>query len=448
MTARNTSGFRRGALAALLLAALLGGCATSEPSSAASGAATPEGLMRMADKARDRGELAVAAALYREAHDAEPQRAKPLASLGQVLLEMQRPDQAAEAFSAALLIDGRNLDALRGLGNAQLALHQPNQAIPPLQQALGISANDFRVLNALGVAFDMTGDHHGAHLYYRTGLKLAPDNVPLRSNYALSLALAGESEDALETIAPLASAPAATPQQRQTMALVYGLTGNTAEAQRLARMDLDEPSVQANLQRIAALRTELALAPETPPASPEPETTAAVLTEPLEPSKPRVEPAALITSVEPAATATPAVASSASVKPTAATVAPLPAAQPQQQAALAPATSTDASDAGEPAKAAAKVATAPVTFSDDAWLVQLASYLKPEHAEKGWLELSATAPELLAQRQHRVEEARLADNTVVWRLRTGPYAALSEAEGLCDQLRTRGLDCFVARSGL
>ncbi len=456
MTARNTPGFRRGALAALLLTALLGGCAASGQNSVAAGAPTPEGLARMADKARERGELGVAASLYRKAHDADPQRAKPLVSLGQVLMEMQRPEQASEAFSAALLIDGRNLDALRGLGNARLALHQPEQAIPPLQQALTISANDFRVLNALGVAYDMTGDHGGAHQYYRTGLRLAPDNVPLRSNYALSLAFAGETEVAMETLAPLTSATVTTPQQRQTMVLVYGLAGNTAEAERLARMDLDEPAVQANMERIAALRSELASADQAPkPASREPQPVAAIQREPLQPSEPKIEPVALrtVAKVEPAEgpaaapadpiTPTPAVASSPATPPRQRQQA----APPRQQAALAPVTAADGSAAAEPADAEAKAATAPVKSSGDAWLVQLASYLKPEHAEKGWRQLSAAAPELLAEHQHRVEQGRLADDTVVWRLRMGPYTAFSDADGFCQQLKTRGLDCFVAPPG-
>ena len=125
MTARTTSGLRRGALAALLATALLGGCASAGHAPATAGAASPDGLMRLADKARDRGELAIAASFYRRAHDADPQRAKPLVSLGQVLMEMQHPEQASEAFSAALVIEPRNLEALRGLGNSKLALKEP-----------------------------------------------------------------------------------------------------------------------------------------------------------------------------------------------------------------------------------------------------------------------------------------------------------------------------------
>ena len=453
MTARTACGFRRGALAALLLAALLGGCASAGQGSVQNSALSPDGLMRMGDKARDRGELPVAAALYRKAHDADPQRVKPLVSLGQVLMDMQRPDQASEAFSAALVVDGRNLDALRGLGNARLALHQPEEAIPPLKQALAASANDFRVLNALGVAFDMTGDHGSAHQYYRTGLKLAPENVPLRSNYALSQALAGETENAVETITPLASAPITTAQQRQTMALVYGLAGNTAEAERLARMDLDETQVKANMQRIASLRSEPApVAAKPEPETAEPEPQVAVLREPLPAQAPaapaKVEPVALrgVAMIEPAAAPEPASTPAApvAVVPVAAT---LPIREPeqerpQQQAALTPA--PVAAPANEPEMKPAAAVEKP---SRDVWLVQLASYLRPEQAEKGWRELSAAAPELLANREPLVEEGRLADESVVWRLRMGPYTAFSEAAGLCEQLKSRGLDCYITPSG-
>ncbi|HVG81032.1 MAG TPA: tetratricopeptide repeat protein, partial [Methylomirabilota bacterium] len=301
MTARTTSGLRRGALAALLATALLAGCASAGHGPATAGAASPNGLMRLADKARDRGELAIAASFYRKAYDADPQRADPLVSLGQVLMEMQRPDHASEAFSAALVIEPRNLEALRGLGNSKLALKEPEQAIPPLKQALAQSANDFRVHNALGVAYDLSGDRKGAHQYYRTGLKLAPDNAPLRSNYALSLALSGDAEEALDTIAPLAAAPNATPQQRQTVALVYGLAGDTEKSEQLARMDLDDASVQANMQQLAMLRgasVQMAAASE---AAVRPQPVAAVVREPLPQAQPKVEPIALngIAKIEP-----------------------------------------------------------------------------------------------------------------------------------------------------
>ena len=442
-------------MAALVLAALLGGCATTGHSSFEEGAATPDGLVHMADKARERGELPVAASLYRKAHDENPQSVKPLVSLGQVLLEMHLPDQAAEAFSAALVLDSHDLEALRGLGNAKLALHQPEQAIPPLKEALSRSANDFRVLNALGVAYDMSEDHLGALQYYRTGLKLAPDNVALRSNYALSLALAGKIKDALETIAPLANAEVTTSQQRQTMALVYGLAGNTTEAERLSRIDLDEAAVKANLERIAALRNQVLSTSEVPaPTTPEPEPAAAVSREPLPPSGVKPEPISFkpVSSARPApaptqlssvptqtASADPIAvdsasdAASTSAQPSAAS----PSTKPEQQAALPAAVAAESGGGLE---------KEPVARTD-AWLVQLASYINEKQARKGWTELSATAPDLLSAKEPIVQEVRLGNDTVVWRLRMGPYSAYSKAAGMCEQLKAHGVDCYVAPPG-
>lgn len=443
-------------MAALVLAALLGGCATTGHSSFEEGAATPDGLVHMADKARERGELPVAASLYRKAHDENPQSVKPLVSLGQVLLEMHLPDQAAEAFSAALVLDSHDLEALRGLGNAKLALHQPEQAIPPLKEALSRSANDFRVLNALGVAYDMSEDHLGALQYYRTGLKLAPDNVALRSNYALSLALAGKTKDALETIAPLANAEVTTSQQRQTMALVYGLAGNTTEAERLSRIDLDEAAVKANLERIAALRNQVLSTSEVPaPTAPEPEPAAAVSREPLPPSGVKPEPVSFkpVSNAEPAAAPTqlssvptqtasadPIAVNSASDAPPTVSAQPSassPDTKPEQQAAL---------PAAAVAESGGSLKTEPVARTD-AWLVQLASYLNEKQAKKGWTELSATAPDLLSAKEPIVQEARLGNDSVVWRLRMGPYTAYSQAAGMCEQLKAHGVDCYVAPPG-
>ena len=48
--------------------------------------------------------------------------------------------------------------------------------------------------------------------------------------------------------------PAGSAQERQTLALIYGLSGNTAEAARLGRVDLDDASVEHNLAYYQSLR--------------------------------------------------------------------------------------------------------------------------------------------------------------------------------------------------
>jgi Flp pilus assembly protein TadD len=70
----------------------------------------------------------------------------------------------------------------------------------------------------------------------------------------LSLAVSGDFTNAVVVLQPLALAPTASPHARQTLALIYGLQGNVAEAARLCRIDLDDASVEHNLAYYQTLR--------------------------------------------------------------------------------------------------------------------------------------------------------------------------------------------------
>jgi Flp pilus assembly protein TadD len=57
----------------------------------------------------------------------------------------------------------------------------------------------------------------------------------------------------------MAIAPTGTPRQRQTLALIYGLAGDRASAEKMARRDLEPDAVQHNLAYYERLRN---LSPE------------------------------------------------------------------------------------------------------------------------------------------------------------------------------------------
>ena len=99
----------------------------------------------------------------------------------------------------------------------------------------------------LGVALDMNGAHAPAQEVYLRAMDLEPDNPVLRNNLALSLAFDGRFDEAISYLSVLVDSALATVQHRQNLALVYGLAGRMREAARIARMDLDEESVQKNL---------------------------------------------------------------------------------------------------------------------------------------------------------------------------------------------------------
>lgn len=216
-------------------------------------------LMRIGAAARDAGDFANAVNLYRRAIQLAPRDPAPYVALGQVLLRMGKTDEALLAFNSALGRDPKNLAALRGQAAAYLKTGRPELALAPLGRALVRDPQNPNLLLLLGVAKDHTGRHAEAQAIYRRARMIAPADPALATDLALSLTLSGDYDGAIAVLQPAATAPSATAQERQTLSLIYGLAGDPADAARLARVDLDEASVEHNLAYFATLRS---LSPE------------------------------------------------------------------------------------------------------------------------------------------------------------------------------------------
>jgi Flp pilus assembly protein TadD len=220
------------------------------------GGAVPsyDSLMRIGAAARGGGDLVNALGVYRRAAEIDPLSPAPLVAAGDVLLEMGSVNEAIVNYNNALFRDQQYQPALLGLAKAYLKTGKPALALDPLGKAYALGPENPKVLLLLGVAKDISGEHSEAQAWYRRGLAVAPSDPGLTVNLALSLALGGDYGSAIATLQPVAMASGGSPQERQTLALIYGLRGNLAEAARLNRMDLDDASVEHNLAYYATLR--------------------------------------------------------------------------------------------------------------------------------------------------------------------------------------------------
>jgi Flp pilus assembly protein TadD len=244
--------------AALALVAVLSGCtdspsSTPSPGATASGGVTPDAIMRVADSTRQSGDLDQAAGLYQRAAQLDPKNPKPLLELASVYSQLQMPRDAGQAWLAALALDPKNTEAMRGLANAEIQTGDTAGAIRNLQAAQAIKP-DWRNDNSLGVAYDMAGDHASAGKAYKDGLALDPGNLQLTNNLGLSLALTGDYAQALPLLEASANDPRSTPRMRLNLALAYGLSGDDKKAAEVARKDLDDKAVQENLGYYEFLR--------------------------------------------------------------------------------------------------------------------------------------------------------------------------------------------------
>jgi Flp pilus assembly protein TadD len=172
---------------------------------------------------------------------------------------MDQINEEVTAYRAALARDPRDPAGLRGLGRAYLRSGRPELALEPLSVAYNETPQDPKVLQLIGVADDFVGRHAAAQANYARGLELAPGDRGLSVNLALSLALSGRYDDAVAVLSPLALGPAGTPGERQTLALIHMLRGESQAAERIARLDLDP---QAAARQVAFYDTLRRLSPE------------------------------------------------------------------------------------------------------------------------------------------------------------------------------------------
>jgi Flp pilus assembly protein TadD len=145
--------------------------------------------------------------------------------------------------------------ARRGLATALISMGQPELAERQLEAALLADGRDYRTLNAYGVVLDMMGRHAEARAKYRQGIELAPDYPPLRSNFGLSLAIAGQPQEAIAQLGPLASSRSADGRVRQNLAFAYAMNGDLENCLMVSRKDLDEQSAQRQLSYFMQLRS-------------------------------------------------------------------------------------------------------------------------------------------------------------------------------------------------
>ena len=257
---------------------MLGACAPDQPEIPTRGTPAPMGkgvtakvAVDIADKERAAGDPAGAVGFYQRALAMNPAQPKVQLAMAQAMLEAGMPNDAAETFRKILLSTPHDSEAQTGLGTALVQMGQAAAALDPLRKGLAAKP-DPRGYRALGVAENLVGQNAEAEADYNRGLAVAPDDQGLRGNLGLSLALSGNFNGAITILRAAAAAPNATARTRQNLALALGLANRNDEAQQVARMDLDEQSVQSNLAYYAQLRalspkerTTALLRPATPP---------------------------------------------------------------------------------------------------------------------------------------------------------------------------------------
>ncbi len=414
--------------------------------------------MKVARNALKHKNYSAAARIYRSVHDAMHQRLEPLLGLGDALFGGKSFGEAVGAYRKVLAMRKNNHQARRGLGEALVHSGNIREGVSNLEMALSTGKSS-RLFNKLAFAHEMAGAPRTSQAYYRSGLALYPDDLALRNNLALSLALSGDYAEAVDQLGRVAKHPSATGSHRRNLAFVHSMAGNFDAASRiedgLDATNLGNNSQQRKIHRLAkdGRRDEL-LAMLNLPALPnmpaagasmpagesriksaanrrkpyvnvnrKPESMMRDIAE--LPKKDRIIP--VLRSEERSLTTRKP--TSLSLTSTNRSVVVLK----HRKAVSEPGLVNRNRHGASPSVAGPRL-----------YRVQIAAYRNKATAERGRAMFRQKAPKLLSALQTMVKSVHTAGR-IDYRLRTAPSRSHLAAEALCSQLQTKGIQCLVIR---
>ncbi len=133
---------------------------------------------------------------------AEPTDVAALAQAGELSARLGDLSGAASLFARADKVDPHNGRVKAGMAEVLLRSERPGEALRFFDQAEGYGYPPARFAAERGLAYDLLGQQGRAQRDYRLVLAVG-ENAEVRRRYALSLAISGQNEAALQQLDPL-----------------------------------------------------------------------------------------------------------------------------------------------------------------------------------------------------------------------------------------------------
>jgi Flp pilus assembly protein TadD len=169
---------------------------------------------------------------------ANPRDLFALLGAGQSALAVGDPNAALGFFARAEELAPSNGRAKAGLATALVQLEKADDALPLFGQAVSLGVSEGEIAADRGLAYDLRGDNRRAQKDYALALKRGADDEVTR-RYALSLAISGDRDAAIEMLDPLLRK-----QDRaawRARSFILALTGDVAGANGVARQVMPGP---------------------------------------------------------------------------------------------------------------------------------------------------------------------------------------------------------------
>lgn len=166
-----------------------------------------------------------------------------------------RTDQSLAVMRKLAIQYPKDREVLAAYGKALAANGELEAALDAVQRAQTPEYPDWKLLSAEGAILDQLGKTDEARDRYRKALVIQPNEPSVLSNLGMSYLLSGDLKTAETYMRQAAQGPAVDSRVRQNLALVVGLQGRFAEAEKIASAEMTPDQAKAN---VAYLRSMIA----------------------------------------------------------------------------------------------------------------------------------------------------------------------------------------------
>ncbi|WP_394691242.1 tetratricopeptide repeat protein [Hoeflea sp.] len=201
-------------------------------------------------------ELHSAAEQVGRAYDRNPKDAAIGMHYASVLTMGGRSTQALAVMQQVAIHNPTDRTVLAAYGKALAGDGQLDKALDAIRRAQTPDRPDWQLLSAEGAILDQMGDPAGARDRYRKALDLKPNEPSVLSNLGMSYLLQGDLRTAETYMASASRQPGADSRVRQNLALVVGLQGRFAEAEKIASAELSPEQAQANVTYLRGMLSQ------------------------------------------------------------------------------------------------------------------------------------------------------------------------------------------------
>lgn len=240
-------------ISVLVVAVILAGCQSNKADRLTTGSIPAK--VRSYDH-MNMDQLRQAEASTGRAYESNPKDRNTGLNYANLLMMTGKNAQALAVMQQVAIVHATDREVLAAYGKTQAAAGQLEQALATITRAQTPDRPDWRLYSAEGAVLDQLGRAQEARARYRQALDLKPNDPSILSNLGMSYLLQNDPRTAETYLKSASEQPGADSRIRQNLALVVGLQGRFAEAEKIALQELSPQQAQSNLAYLRAMLSQ------------------------------------------------------------------------------------------------------------------------------------------------------------------------------------------------